>query len=319
MNRNFVRPFDYFFVLRPTLFFPVWTIALAGLWSQNRFGETVQQLSYSLNETGLYIVAYLFLYTLLMGGTFLLNQLEDVETDRLNHKLFLIADGEINKKNALIETILISIVPILVFFFFRIDLAIVLIVSFLVMGWMYSSKPFVLKNKPIGGIAANLLGGYIVFSFGWMIFGQFSAKMLLHATPYVLGMLAVYFLTTLPDREGDKQADKITIAVKYDVKFVLYGAVLLDLFAIIVGMFLRDWVVLFPTVLILPFFINSAIKKTDAEVLRTNKIAALFLSLTICVRFPFYLLIITGLFFFSRWYYKARFNMNYPSFSNNKV
>jgi 1,4-dihydroxy-2-naphthoate octaprenyltransferase len=317
LNKKFVKPFDYFFVLRPTLFFPVWTIALAGLWSQDRFGNSIQHLSYSLHKADFTVIIYLGLYTLLMGGAFLLNQLEDVETDRLNKKLFLIADGEIKGKNAIMETIFITLFPIIFFLFSRADLAILFMISFLVMGWMYSSRPLVLKDRPIGGIIANMLGGYIVFSFGWMIFGSYSVQMLLNATPYVLGMLAVYFFTTLPDRDGDGQTNKVTIAVKYNMKFVLYGAVLLDISSIIAGIVIRDWVVLFPTTLILPFFLYSAFKKSNAEVLRTNKFAALFLSLTICVRFPFYLLIITGLFFFSRWYYKARFNMNYPSFSKN--
>ena len=317
MKKKIAKPFDYFFVLRPTLFFPVWTIALAGLWAQDRFGDSIQELSFSLSETNFIFVLYLALYTLLMGGAFLLNQLEDVETDRLNHKLFLIADGEISEKNAIIETILITMVPIVFFLFIRIDLAVVLIISFLVMGWMYSSRPFVLKDRPIGGIVANLIGGYIVFSFGWMIFGPLSKQMLLHATPYVLGMLAVYFFTTVPDREGDKQANKVTIAVKYDIRIVLIGGVLLNVLAIVAGLFVKDLVVLVPTILILPFFLYTAFKKSDAEVLRTNKFAALFLSLTICVGFPLYLLVIAFLFFFSRWYYKVRFNMNYPSFSKD--
>lgn len=314
MNRFLIKYLDYFFVLRPTLFFPVWTIALAGIWAQNSFGDSLEKISYSFSRNNWEFVLYLALYTLVMGGTFLLNQLEDIESDRLNNKLFLIADGEISIKSAVIETILISVIPVLLLVKMRPDLALMMVISFLVMGWMYSSKPVVLKNRPIGGIAANLAGGYIVFSFGWMIFGEPSAAMLAHATPYVLGMQAVYFFTTIPDRTGDAKAGKVTVAVKYPLAFVLWGGVLLDLAAILTGLIVMDWVVLIPTVLILPFFVYSALKKSPAEVLRTNKFAALFLSLVICIRFPYYLLLITFLFFFSRWYYKIRFNMNYPSF-----
>ena len=308
--------FDYFFVLRPTLFFPVWTFALAGVWAQDRFNESIVPILYSVVHSDFTYVLYLVSLTLVMGGTFLLNQLEDIETDRLNHKLFLIADGEISERNAIFETILIVVLPIILFIFVRIDLAVMLIISFIVMGWFYSSKPFVLKDKPIGGIVANVLGGYIVFSFGWMIYGQPSWSMILHATPYTLGMQAVYFFTTIPDRVGDEKVNKITIAVKFSRNFVLWGGVVLDAAAIIFAILVGDWIVLIPTVLVLPFFVYAAIKKSDAEVLRTNKFAALFLSLMICVRFPLYLVLITFLFYFSRWYYKARFNMDYPSFKN---
>ena len=139
--------FDYFFVLRPTLFFPVWTFALAGVWAQDRFNESVVPILYSVVHSDFTYVLYLACLTLLMGGTFLLNQLEDIETDRLNHKLFLIADGEISERNAIIETVLIVLLPIIYFLFIRIDLAVMLVISYVVMGWLYSSSGHCQNNN----------------------------------------------------------------------------------------------------------------------------------------------------------------------------
>ena len=98
---------------------------------------------------------------------------------------------------------------------------------------------------------------------------------------------------------------------------MLWGGVGLNIAAMISGFLATDWVVLVPTVLVLPFFVYTAIKKENAQILRTNKFAALFLSLVICVRFPLYLVLITFLFFFSKYYYRVRFNMNYPSFRSS--
>ena len=314
MKKSMLKFFDYFFVLRPTLFFPVWTISMAGYWAQARFGESAGVTNSVYYFFDMTFVITLGLFTLLMGGIFLLNQLEDIETDRLNNKLYLIANGDISVRNARIETILVSAVPFLLAVWKRPDLAIVMAAAFFVMGWLYSSRPFVLKDRPFGGILANALGGYIVFFFGWMVHGSADLNVIVYATPYILGMLAVYFFTTIPDKEGDAATRKITVAVKFSVKTVLIMGVISDALAIVVGLCTKDWVILVPSILILPFFADSAIRKSVDKVLKTNKFAALFLSLVICIRFPFYLLLITGLFFFSKWYYKARFDMNYPSF-----
>jgi len=297
------------------LFFPVWTLSLAGLWAQSRFGSangTPGQL-YLAEFFDFNNFLYLALFTMLMGAVFLVNQIEDVESDKLNNKLFLIANGDISLHKAYVETIVLIAVPIFVMIWKRLDLALLMGLAYIIMGWMYSCRPMVLKDKPVGGILPNFFGGYIIFIYGWMINGEAGMEMIYYATPYILGMIAVYFLTTVPDIEGDKGANKITVAVKYGADRIIIAGLITDVLAIIAGLLTRDIVVLIPTVLILPFFINSAITKSIQFVLKTNKFAALFLSLIICYHFPLYLVLLVSLYFFSKWYYRIRFNIVYPS------
>ena len=65
--------------------------------------------------------------------------------------------------------------------------------------------------------------------------------------------------------------------------------------------------------MILPFFLIAARSCEEADVLRTAKVATLFLSLAICLRYPGYLVLILLVYFFSRWYYRIRFDLNYPN------
>lgn len=309
-----IKYLDYFFVLRPTLFFPVWTMSLAGLWAQTRFtASSLHPSWFAVGALEIKILFYEFLLTLLMGSVFLINQIEDVESDKLNNKLFLIANGDISISKAYLETIILAVLPVFFLLLTRFELGITLIIAYIVMGWLYSCRPFVFKNKPVGGIIPNVLGFYIVFSYGWMINGQPGMDMLYYATPYVLGLLGIYFLTTIPDIEGDRGANKITVAVKYGANNIIITGLIVNTLAIITAVIMRDLVIVIPTLLIFPFFVKTAITKSTADVLQTNKFAALFLSLVICYRFPYYLAILLVLYFFSKWYYKARFNINYPS------
>ena len=73
-----IRTLDYLFVLRPTLFFPVWTVFLAS-YHASLFFEPEKIVP--INPL---IVA--FLLSLLMGAVFIFNQLADIETDRKNKK-----------------------------------------------------------------------------------------------------------------------------------------------------------------------------------------------------------------------------------------
>lgn len=313
-----MKIFDYFFVLRPTLFYPVWTVALAGYWAWLRLGNQPITSDF-IFRFGSYDATYIFilsLLTLVMGASFLINQIEDAETDRLNNKLYLIANDEISLKQAYVETLLLVALPLTVLWWVRRDLLFITTLAFIVTGLLYSCKPFLMKNRPIGGLIANILGYYIIFSIGWMIMGRASIDMLLYATPYVFGILAVYFFTTIPDIEGDKAVNKITVAVKYGPNPIIVAGMVSNIIAIFLSTLTKDPVIFISSLAVLPFFIHTALNKSVAAVLRTNKFATLVLSLVISYRFPGYLVLIVIVFFFTRWYYRARFNIVYPSFKS---
>ena len=107
--KKLLHLFDYVFVLRPTLFLPVWTIFFAGFFVQNKFSlaatnDAVTALNGS--TTGLpSFVTVAFALTLLMGAVFILNQIMDRRSDSKNKKLFLVAQGHITPKAAFVEAV----------------------------------------------------------------------------------------------------------------------------------------------------------------------------------------------------------------------
>src|SRR3989337_2574596 len=81
---------DYIFLARPVLMLPGWSIILLAH----------QRSSQNSATTGRLILTMLAA-TLLYGGVYIVNQIFDRETDRINKKLFLLSEGYISLKAAI--------------------------------------------------------------------------------------------------------------------------------------------------------------------------------------------------------------------------
>ncbi|HOT97489.1 MAG TPA: UbiA family prenyltransferase [bacterium] len=306
---------DYFFVLRPTLFFPVWTVALTGFWSHERTMAGLPWFYGFWPLRGITVMQglALLLLTVLMGAAFLLNQLTDVESDRFNNKLYLVASGAVPERHARMESLLLLAVGLGGLTGLKPALALCALFIFAVTGWAYSCKPFLCKDRPWLGLWANLSGSVLIYLFGWSMAGPLSWSALRCGLPYVLGIGAVYLLTTIPDRPGDAAAHKITLAVRWGETRIYRAAVICSGLAVVAALLTKEGVALAATLTVWPFFIWAWHRETVESALQTNKMATLALSLLICWRIPVYLFLLAGLFFFSKWYYRHRFNVHYPS------
>jgi len=305
-----LKYFDYFFVLRPTLFFPVWTVFLANHHANLCFDRSASSVVKIDNP---FFVGILL--TLLMGSTFIINQLKDILTDQKNNKLFIIANGYIKEKGAIIEAIILAVVSSGLAFYITVKIGISFLAIFFVTAILYNLKPFAWKDKPILGIIANFLGGITVAAAGWITAGTDNFSFLLHALPYGLGLVAVYFLTTLADISGDAAAGKLTFGVKYGYNRSVYFALAFETITIMLSLWLRDYILFIPALLSFPFFMIAAFSLKLEDVLKAIKYTVLFASLMVCVKYPLYFLVILFIFFFSKWYYRKRFNLEYPKFA----
>ncbi len=305
---------DYFFVLRPTLFFPVWTVFLAGLHANAVFAPRPTLLA-EANLPVQYRILVALLLSLLMGAIFIFNQIADIETDRQNNKLFFIANGIIRKSVAAAEGIVLTVVAIVGAFFHSYPLGAMFVTIFLICGVIYSFKPFSWKDRPILGIVANFGGGWSVAACGWIAAGATSWSFALHAVPYALGLVAVYLLTTLPDIDGDRAAGKITFGVQFGYRVTIYWALIFELATVVMSFWLKDYLLLVPAALAAPLFIVALIRQNLTAVLHAVKFTVLLASLAVCVKYPGYFLVIVVTFYFSKWYYRRRFNLEYPRFA----
>lgn len=301
-------------MMRPTLFFPVWTVFLGGHHAKTFFDPgNLWENAVAFHSALLVVIAILL--SLMMGAIFIFNQITDIETDRKNNKLFFIANNIINKKNATTEGTLLSIIALGIAFIIDYKLGLIFVLIFISCGIIYSFKPFSWKDKPILGVIANFLGGWSVAACGWIAAGASNWKFVVHAIPYAVGLVAVYLLTTLPDIPGDRSAKKITFGVRYGQKVTIYCAVGFELVTVVLAFLLNDYILFLPAIAALPLFLIAAIKQNMNDILRAIKFTVLFASLAVCVKYPAYFAVIVLVFFFSKWYYRKRFDLEYPRFA----
>jgi len=315
LTHRLLKRLDYLFVLRPTLFYPVWTVSLAGLWSAERAaaGQPWYALHWPRQGFALEGAIAIGLLTLVMGACFLLNQITDVESDRLNNKLYLVASGAVSLRAAWSETALLLAAGLGGLLWLSRPLALVALLAFLVTGWAYSCAPLYGKDRPWAGLFINLGGSGLIYIFGWLMAAPASGRMFLSGLPYIAGIGAVYLLTTIPDRPGDAAAHKITLAVHWGEERIYGAALAAGTLGVLAALPVREGVALTATLLTWLFFYTAWRRRSVDSALRANKFATLILSFLICWRLPVYLLLLVLVFYFSKWYYRMRFQVHYPS------
>jgi 4-hydroxybenzoate polyprenyltransferase len=299
--------------LRPILFFPGWSTMLAGFFIAYR--NTLVRPFLEINAQDFRLILFLMiLFAAAMGGCFLLNQLQDIESDRRNKKLFIIAEGHINRRAAVIEIIVLIILSLSLAFYVSADVGLLAAIFILITGYVYNFKPFRLKNRPWGSLFANGLMGWLAFSIGWASRQPMGVRLIFDSLPYLFFNTALYLFTTLPDREGDMQSGKRTLAVAYGIKFIVYTAFLLYLGSMVCGFIVYDKLALFFILLSLPFFLLTLKEQNTESTMRATKFAILFFALAVCLKWPYYFIFMITTFFITRWYFKMRFTFDYPNF-----
>ena len=307
--RGGIAILDYVFILRPTLFYPIWTFFLAGVWG-TRF--------ISGHEDGALISPGLFWIaaglTALMGSIYILNQIQDAETDRINSKLFLIARGIVPVRAATIEALLLAVVSL--GFGFWVDYRVGMGFLFLfLLGLLYSYPPARWKNRPYLSLISNGLLAVVCYSVGWMAGGG-ERFLQPHMAGYFLAGAAVYLNTTLPDIDGDRRTGKITFAVRHGLRSTLCWALVLEVLAIAIAGFCRDWLLLVASVAVCPLFFLSVLQRSVPAAVRATKMSVVVLTAVVCVFFLLTLIPVFAVFLLSRWYYKKRFDLDYPNFKS---
>ncbi len=303
---------DYIFFTRPVLFPPVWTIVILGLRAAD-LGEGASPII-SVGLTGIdpTFVYLLFFVTCLVAGAYTFNQIHDIESDRKNSKLFFLAEGMISVRSAYLFTIMLDLVAIAGAFYLsgRIGLLFVILA---VLGILYSLPLTNFKGKPSAGYWSNAFGhGMAAFIIGWAYIDHISLEAAIKSLPYLCGVGAIYLNTTLPDREGDKAAGKITHGVRWGTKSTMTASTTLLVMSVIFAQMVGDYAYLIPGLIALPLFIRAANTRKTNDIVISTKVAILALSLFACIYFPPYAVILVIGFFAARSYYRSRFELDYP-------
>lgn len=305
MPGQFAKLFDPVFLTRPTLMYPVWTFFLAGYWSADRLSETSRA-----GITGAVLIG--IGVTMIMAAVYILNQTQDIETDRINRKLFLICDGHVTLSSAYLEAALLTFTGL--FFAFMADAraGLLLFLLFVLAAWLYSYPPASWKDKPVASVLVNGAGGMLIASLGWVAAGG-EGLIPLRTIVHFGGYAAVAFNTMLPDIEGDRAAGKITFAVRYGLrKTVLWALITMSLTTGFAAVF-QEWILFWPGLIMIPFYVYALSRKDIGDVIRATKYSVFAVAVSVCVVFPWFILPVLVVFLMSKWYYKARFGLDYPN------
>jgi len=302
-----IEHLDMLFILRPMLLYPVWTFFMAGVWRGRLGGEAESW----------YVTAGVFVcLTCVAGALFILNQICDKETDRINNKLFLISEGIVSDRAAYMEAGVLAAAGLGLSLVLSFRLFMLMAGMLLVSGWGYNYRPFKWKDRPLMGMVTNSVSGLLIFSAGWVTGGG-ESMIPLSVIPYAIAGAAVYLDTTLPDMEGDRQAGKITFAVRYGIKPCVRLAALLEFAAVASAFLLHDRLVFYAGIVVLPLFIVSAVKPTLSNAVRAIKFSVVSLLAAVCIMFPFMFAAVLFLVAVTKWYYKKRFNFDYPTLKSS--
>jgi 4-hydroxybenzoate polyprenyltransferase len=248
-----------------------------------------------------------------VGSIYILNQIRDQKTDHVNRKLFLLSDGHVSVKWAYIQAALFGLIGLVWGFWIDRQVGFMLSAMLLLSGYGYNYPPFRWKDRAIMGLVTNGLSGMVIYALGWATAGG-HPLLPWRGVAYFLAGGCVYLNTTLPDMKGDAAADKITFGVKYGVKATARWALILEMATVALAGYFREWILFFPAVAVIPLYVWGASRSTVDEVIRATKYSVLALAVGVCVVFPAFLIPVFIVFFMTRWYYKARFDFDYPNF-----
>jgi len=317
---------DCLFLLRIPLLAPVWTILILGWISGNQHAHIGGSL---VGNNAEYSVLNLWTiltgFSLIVASIYVVNQIVDIESDRINRKLFLLPNGIISVRTAWIFAFLCAIVGVVTSFFYN-EIFFFLFIAGLLLGYLYNMPPFQLKNHAWGGVLANSLGhGMITFLVGWYaskigtpMDSKIVMKGLLSSISPALANGAVFLATTIPDADGDLLTGKKTYCVKYGEKVTAITAAFFCFGALVFSFFIENhfWVMAVPTIISLLFFISFAFLTRKDLAFKTFKWPVFLLSLSVALFVPEYGLLIIATFAGSRVYYQKRFGIEYPTFKS---
>jgi chlorophyll synthase len=257
----------------------------------------------------------LFLYSMLMGSVYIINQITDAKTDDINNKLYLVAQGHVKLKFIKAESIilLLGVIVLTVCWFTTNYVYFLLVLLSIILGMAYSVPPVRLKGKPILDLLSNSVGfGVIAFAVGWTTNSEFSMQSFIISLPYIFCVGAGFVNTTLLDLKGDENIGDKTIGVLLGVKKSCILSTFLLATSLVLSLILKNYIALSVSLLCLPLFIYMTLTHKFSAITMATKSGILLLSLFIAILIPYYFLLLVGTLLVVRWYYLKRFGIKYP-------
>jgi hypothetical protein len=311
-----VKGFDILFLARPVVLIPVWGFSIFGYWCGNSIDKSFNiTLLWGREHFPSFVKMVLF--SLSVGSVYVLNQIADMAVDSKNEGFPLLVKSGIHRRTALWYAVILCFLAIgIPLISGQVSIAFFSLAA-IVLGVLYSFKPFYFSGRPVTDFLANALGfGIIAFGVGWYLSSGKGAPGMTYiraALPYFILMCGASISSTLPDIPGDKAYGKRTTAVAAGVipahsitlMFLIAGGIIAFMardilaFAIAVEFFVID---------ILYLFVKSrALMEATYKV--TGGIAMVLAGSV----YPLFIIAAAGVFVITWLYFRLRYGISYPS------
>lgn len=194
-----------------------------------------------------------------------LNDIFDIEIDRISNPDRPYVKGLIERKKYIIISIIIAVISIILILFVDI-ISTIFIICFLILGYIYSAPPFRLRRYLIGTLFIGAASALSYFS------GIFSGVYSLSWYQIMIGVLIFVALSMgtvvkdYKDYQGDKNQDIDTIFTKYGlnkgIKIATVLLVITFLLPFLLIYHIIDFIVILPiTILVAVLFNYKKIKR----------------------------------------------------------
>lgn len=254
----------------------------------------------------------LLLFVLIAASSFVINQVYDVESDRLNEKNFLLYLGRISRREAIVFYAALALAALALGLYLGPPLR-ELGAAGLLLGFAYSVPPVRLKGRPLADMLANGLGfGFLGFALGWLALRPWGGNLAVNAAPYVVAMCGIFLNTTIPDEAGDREAGDRTSCVVLGRGVVAVLALLMLAAAAAGGFLLGDARCAIAAFASLPAFIAAAVEPAAEVSVPASQFAGRAFFIIISIGVPPLGAIGAATYGLSRIYYARRFGLDYP-------
>ena len=299
-----MRLLDFIFAARPMLLLPVWSIYLVTHHFLNLDGKIGAKAFVTLSAI-----------SLLMAGSYLINQIYDFQSDVINNKIGFLQRGYLEKREIAAAYFSTTVVGTAISAFLGLTFMIIALLIVL-LGFFYSSPPLRLKDRPLWGLLANGIGYGVLMPLSAASYRKLEFSLLgLLILYFSLTVSAIYLITAIIDREGDQRTGKHTLSTKYSERGLVIIGLTLVAGSLIVFARMNLWPLGVMSVATFTLFLVLMIAQSQRLLLFSSKFPILLLTLLAGYYYPVYLVFVLVLIIACRLYYKKRFGMIYPKLS----